>query len=149
MIPRHITGSTHCFKVPGSWDEERNGRCLDLHVRVAEGNACASAWEPLPEELEALNRGGSVIITVYGGQPPVSLHVELAAGADAPTMTVEIVQAELERIRSYDVVQAHRCEDELHKAVLRAIAAGTCVNPPACAAAAIKSEEIYFTRFYS
>jgi hypothetical protein len=76
MIPRHIAGSTHHFQPPQTWDEERNGGCSGLHVRVTEGNACASAWEPLPDELEALNRGGSIIITIYGGQPPVSLHVE-------------------------------------------------------------------------
>lgn len=33
-------------------------------------------WRPLPEELAALNRGASVVLTVVGsGHPPVKLEV--------------------------------------------------------------------------
>jgi hypothetical protein len=43
-----------------------------------------SAWEPTPEELAHLNAGGSVILRVLGGQPPVALYVEPPAEESAP-----------------------------------------------------------------
>jgi hypothetical protein len=50
--------------------------CGRLHVRVLPGKVCESAWEPTPDELAALHAGGSVILSVVGGQPPVMLSVQ-------------------------------------------------------------------------
>lgn len=50
----------------------------DLHVvAVKEGDTFyyVSRWEPLPHELELLNRGGSVELWCIGAQPPVALTV--------------------------------------------------------------------------
>ncbi len=75
MISRRITGATNRLGAPASWDPERDGNCAHLWVRIV-GNGCESAWEPTPEELAALNAGGSVVLRVIGGQPPVALWVE-------------------------------------------------------------------------
>lgn len=79
MLRRAIKGFTKVFKPPVNWNEDSNGRCGDLHVRlVADGNTpcCESAWEPTPDELAVLNDGGSIILRIWGGQPPVALYVE-------------------------------------------------------------------------
>jgi hypothetical protein len=75
MIPRRIQNATHALGAPLDWDSEKHGNCVRLWVR-AEGGTYASAWEPTPDELDALNAGGSVVLTIVGGQPPVALHVE-------------------------------------------------------------------------
>lgn len=42
---------------------------------------------------------------------------------------------------------AHCAEDELHADVLRAIAAGSCEDPPGCAAEALKTNDLDFARW--
>jgi len=74
MISKRIEGATNYLGAPPGWDPERDGHCSHLAIR-REGNVCYSAWEPTPEELAKLNAGGSVILGVVGGQPPVSLSV--------------------------------------------------------------------------
>lgn len=80
MLIRRIKNFTNVFKAPRDWDAEQAGRCGDLAVRIVEvpgaGHACESAWEPTPAELAALNAGGSVILRVFGGQPPVAVYVD-------------------------------------------------------------------------
>jgi hypothetical protein len=41
----------------------------------------------------------------------------------------------------------HSCEDDLYRAVLTAIAMGTCDDPKACAAAALKTQNADFPRW--
>jgi hypothetical protein len=57
------------------------GKCGVLSVRVqgGEGGAteCVSTWKPTLEEINMLQDGGSVILTVSGWQPVVSLCVEI------------------------------------------------------------------------
>lgn len=77
MIPMRIANATHYMGAPKGWEPERDGRCSHLAVRVV-GNVYESAWEPTPDELAALNAGGSVLLRVVGGQPPVMLLVEPA-----------------------------------------------------------------------
>lgn len=77
MIAKRIADFTHFLGAPAGWKPE-NGSCVGLAVRQ-EGPVWVSAWEPTPAELALLNAGGSVILSVYGGQPPVSLTVEEAA----------------------------------------------------------------------
>jgi hypothetical protein len=77
VIPKRIENHTHVLGAPKDWDEAKDGKCARLWVRVVEG-AWQSAWEPTPAELEMLNAGGSVVLSVIGGQPPVALHVEPA-----------------------------------------------------------------------
>jgi hypothetical protein len=68
VIPLRIEGATLCMKAPPGKEAE----VRDLHVAVIDG-CYVSRWEPTPNELEILNRGGSVELWVIGGQPPVSL----------------------------------------------------------------------------
>lgn len=48
-----------------------------------------------------------------------------------------------------DDEEAHASEDHLYREVLRAIADGTASNPRACAEAALKTQELSFSRWYS
>lgn len=77
MIIRRIEGTTNVLGPPPNWDLEI-GKCVSLPVRIsfADGYVISeSAWEPDPLEFKALNAGGSIILRVYGGQPPVALYV--------------------------------------------------------------------------
>lgn len=76
MIPRRIKDATNRLGPPKGWDQERDGKCVDLWIRVTEHGDCQSAWGPTPEELAILSAGGSVVLSVVGGQPPVNLSVE-------------------------------------------------------------------------
>jgi hypothetical protein len=90
MIPRRIKNATGVFGAPMDWDQKRDGNCVGLAVRVTpftRNPFFESAWEPTPEELAQLNAGGSVILRVIGGQPPVALYVEPAAPEETPDAT--------------------------------------------------------------
>lgn len=75
MMPKHIADATNYMGAPKGWDEEKQGRCTTLSVRVV-GDVYQSAWEPTPTELRALIEGGTIVLSVVGGQPPVALTVE-------------------------------------------------------------------------
>ena len=64
-------------------------------------------------------------------------------------LTREEVRSEVESIRTFasDAERAHSAEDVLYLRVLAAIAAGRCESPAACAAEAIKTQEISFMRW--
>lgn len=74
-----IKGATHNPGAPRNWTEA-NGPCGSLPIRYQKdafgNNECISAWKPTPEELQMLNDGGFVILSVSGWQVPVSLYVE-------------------------------------------------------------------------
>jgi hypothetical protein len=74
MTPTRINGATNTYVAPEGWDAEKDGECGKLPVR-AEGRQFSSAWQPSPDELAMLNAGGCVVLTVFGGQPPVMLAV--------------------------------------------------------------------------
>lgn len=79
MISRRIKGCTNTLGKPKGWDVSIQGNCVSLDIRVIphEGSIlCESAWEPTPEELQLLNSGGSLVLRIFGGQPPVQLYVE-------------------------------------------------------------------------
>jgi hypothetical protein len=83
VIPKRISGASHYLGAPPNWKPDENGPCGHLAIRT-EGDPrqgrgwCESAWEPTPEELAALNAGGSVVLRVMGWQPPVALYVDVA-----------------------------------------------------------------------
>ena len=70
MIPARIEGATIMYGAPEGWDEARGGLCGVLPVRQ-EPPYLLSAWPPLPEELAALNAGGSVLLHIVGSAHPV------------------------------------------------------------------------------
>jgi hypothetical protein len=79
MIPRRIQNSTHRLGAPPDWATQTGDNCVALHARrVTEDGLVIfeSAWEPTPAEIEAINAGGSIVLRVVGGQPPVALYVE-------------------------------------------------------------------------
>jgi hypothetical protein len=76
MIPHRIAGATHYLSAPEGWDAESQGPLWPPACARAAGKVCESAWEPTPDELAALHAGGSVILSVVGGQPPVMLSVQ-------------------------------------------------------------------------
>ena len=78
-IPIRIMNATRTLGAPPGWDEERNGPCVGLPIRDEEWNGTpvmTSAWEPTAEEIQALQGGAKIELTVIGtGHPPVSLSV--------------------------------------------------------------------------
>lgn len=60
----------------------------DITETVGQGpqNTMTSSWEPTPAELEAINAGAPIYLTVWGtGHPPVALTVgPIPETADAP-----------------------------------------------------------------
>lgn len=70
MIPLRIEGANVIMKAPSGMKD-----CRDLHIKIIDG-AYVSRWEPTPDELDALNAGGSVELWCVGGQPPVALMVK-------------------------------------------------------------------------
>jgi hypothetical protein len=92
MIPGRIQGATNMFGAPPDWDEARDGLCGVLPVLVeqtaAGGLSFSSAWLPTPEELAALNTGGSVLLKIYAPFHPV-----VAVGVLAPVEPIELDDA--------------------------------------------------------
>lgn len=76
MLIRRIKDATNSLGSPKNWDTAKYGPCITLPVRRTIDGFYQSAWEPSPEELRLLNEGGSIILSVFGGQPPVMLSVE-------------------------------------------------------------------------
>lgn len=67
------------------------------------------------------------------------------------TMVAEVERevAEIEERGRWDDRAAHSHEDGLHQAVLRAIADGTAEDPQTMAAAALRTADIDFARWYA
>ena len=87
IITRRIAGATAWLGAPANWKLEEDGDCGYLAVRE-HGNPrrgkgwCESAWEITPDDLERLQKGSSLILRVYGWQPPVALYVDPAKADD-------------------------------------------------------------------
>lgn len=80
-----IKGYTHNPGAPKGWTSA-NGTCGTLPViyRTDQfGNKeCVSAWKPSAEELQQLNAGGFVILSIIGWQVPVALYTADENAAD-------------------------------------------------------------------
>lgn len=46
-----------------------------LWVERGSHDTISSVWEPTPEERESIANGHNIQLTIYGGQPPVSMSV--------------------------------------------------------------------------
>lgn len=73
-------GATHDLAPPENWDQEADGPCGSLWVRVGllgdrKLLTFTSAWKPSPAELAALSAGAAVEIDVVGTQPPMRVDV--------------------------------------------------------------------------
>ena len=72
MIAARINGTTNVLTAPRGWNEERTAAATRWPYASRAPHSPA-AWELTPAELETLKAGGSVVLTVFGGQPPVML----------------------------------------------------------------------------
>ena len=81
MIPIETRGATKSFTKPEGWDDEKDGWCGVLSVRVEDVGALrrrshhVSTWKPSPQEIARLVNGGSIELTCVGVQPPVAMEV--------------------------------------------------------------------------
>lgn len=86
MIPNRIQGATRNLGAPADWVDDEHGPCSHLPIldRVIDGLPwMTSAWTPLPEELEALAKGGSVLLSIQGvSHPVISMGVSIPAELD-------------------------------------------------------------------
>lgn len=69
---------------PESWTKERDGECTPLPItRTDDGRGnhiMQSTWVPDRDELDALNAGAPVILTIWGAMhPPVAVSVGIPA----------------------------------------------------------------------
>lgn len=84
MLIGRIEGANLDLGKPVDWDAANpTVHCGSLPVRrmvlPEGGTVMVSAWFPTPAELELLQRGRPVYLSVWGGgHPPVSLYVEPA-----------------------------------------------------------------------
>lgn len=78
MIARMIEGVTRiCGKSQGYLGLPVRDVVLNEKVNGSDVPAMQTAWEPTPDELEALKAGGSVLITLLGTAPmPMLVSVE-------------------------------------------------------------------------
>ena len=70
---------THEFGPPENWDAKTEGTCATLPVRVYDSSSgmriATSYWKPTAMELTRLVQGGVLELSIWGGQPPVALHI--------------------------------------------------------------------------
>lgn len=71
MEPVKFEGMNITYVAPG---------CGDLPaLAIIEGESIqtvTSVWKPSAEDLELLNKGGCICLSVHGGQPPVGLWTQ-------------------------------------------------------------------------
>ena len=80
MTPIKLDDETRPIGKPVDWDEDIHGECLTLSVHDTNeetGNRMISGWKPSEGELEVLNQGGHVWLSIMGRVHPV---VQLFAG---------------------------------------------------------------------
>ncbi len=106
MISIKFAQANQVLTKPDGWDEEKQGECGDLHVYNS-GSYIASCWRPTAEELEALNAGGAVVVSLYGQtQPPMQLFT-------AVTETVEVQTDENDLVINDKEQAIEEFEDDL------------------------------------
>lgn len=82
MRPTFTRNKTITYKPPENWDQQTDGPCGDLEVRVqTHGDnrlpELVSTWKPDAEDIKMLNKGAVIelYIVTHGAQPPVGLAV--------------------------------------------------------------------------
>lgn len=84
-----IEGFTRELGKPKDWDDEKQGICHALPIRDcidAEGNPLmVSAWQPTPEEIEAIVNGEPILLFVFGTEEHAHPVVSVGVG---PLITI-------------------------------------------------------------
>lgn len=78
MNPTQHTSNNRVLGAPKSWDQGELGcSALAITDHEIQGHQCLSSfWRPDAVELEALAKGGMVMVSAYGGtMPPISVAV--------------------------------------------------------------------------
>ena len=75
MTPHFFNGVNSALGAPEDWDEASHGICDVLPVFRHLNGTNESRWRVGWRELFSLAFGGSVRLTIFGGQPPVALGV--------------------------------------------------------------------------
>lgn len=82
-----IKGAANNFGKPINWDENRDGPCGDLWVRVDMYQHYRQhnfAWRPSPHELTLLMAGGAIEVSLVSDfMPPVGVSVVQKTDDDA------------------------------------------------------------------
>jgi hypothetical protein len=83
MIPLNFPEANTRFKAPAGMEESQVGTIPAFAGETKSGSCdgvpcVVVAWLPEPRELEALNRGAPVFLTVLGGLPPHFLTTNFA-----------------------------------------------------------------------
>lgn len=78
MLPIDFENANFTFTKPDNMTEEQ---CSDLRVfrgQWADGTPCIiSKWQPSKEDIEAINRGEGIYLSITGsGMPPVAIFTE-------------------------------------------------------------------------
>lgn len=94
MKPTNTRGATNNFIKPENWDPSL-GVCGSLEVRAelqaGQFRSVISTWKPSPLDLDMLNAGGVIEVTLLRTQqPPMSLEVV------APILVEEMLDGRLE-----------------------------------------------------
>lgn len=80
MKPRRTVESNAVYELSGGNEDN------SLWVNQSPNGVIASVWELTDEERLQVAEGGNIKLMIYGGQPPVSMHVTTVAlgkGSDA------------------------------------------------------------------
>lgn len=79
MLTKLIEGFQKVWGAPANWTPETSGECGGLPAKITEVNGIQmweSAWEPTPEELDLLCKGGTIHLYVSAHpHPVVSMNV--------------------------------------------------------------------------
>lgn len=81
VLARRIAGATAYLGAPANWQPDKDGDCGHLAIREhgdpRRGSGWVeSAWEITPDDLEKLKEGRSLIVRIWGWQPPIALYVD-------------------------------------------------------------------------
>lgn len=92
MQPARIEDASVALKPPADWDEERNGHCGQLPIRVEKIDGLSfmfSAWDVQPGEALAILAGGKVRLGISGSvHPVVRLGVDFPQEQLSPVSTI-------------------------------------------------------------
>jgi len=93
MLPIDFKEANFTFTKPAGWTDEQ---CSDLRVwrgAYSDGTpGIISKWQPSKEDIEAINRGEGIYLSITGtGMPPISLFTEYPFTAPAKEVVMKTV----------------------------------------------------------